>query len=525
MDTHTTFLARFALTLATTAGLATIAACSESETSVSAEPVSAPLDPASTEIALAEAAEALQSWSGDLTITMDGDVSDWPDDIAAVADAHWLYLRFSLGSQTQTLQGMPTPVAVWIDADGNPSTGRSVEEPKVEGGLGADIEVIFSPREPDARRPGAGVMFRVHTPDGSTRDISHEDLGFHFTPSHAAEWYEMRIARSVAAQLGISTDGLGTSGRIAGVVAMFDRDRQVRAWADPFEVMATQAASWEPSDVRIPARPDDALRVLSYNVEHSSPVKNPEPFARVIRVLDPDAILFQEWVEGDAEALKAWLTAYVDDQADWHVLKGSAWGVAVASKHPLTALTDMDTPNPMRSDRTLRFIGALAETPMGPLAVGSTHLKCCGTKDSREDRQRVAEASLIASMLTEALGQSPGAEAVSVVVGGDLNLVGSRPPLEAIGAGVDLDASSLTVAEAMLLGDNAMYTWYDAGNTYTPGRLDYLLYSDSVAEAANSFVLDTSKLSEAALARLGLDATDTAASDHLPVVLDVKPLR
>ena len=70
-----------------------------------------------------------------------------------------------------------------------------------------------------------------------------------------------------------------------------------------------------------------------------------------------------------------------------------------------------------------------------------------------------------------------------------------------------------------------MYTWYDAGNTYTPGRLDYLLYSDSVAEAANSFVLDTSKLSEAALARLGLDATDTAASDHLPVVLDVKPLR
>ncbi len=513
-------VARLALMFVPGIGLSTLAACSESDAASSTEPVAVSAEPAETVVG-----ETLQSWSGDLTITLDGAIDDWPDDVAAVADANWLYLRFKLDGETQTLQGMSSPGAGCIEADGDASTGRSIDEPVGAGGLGADSEVIFSPREPDAPRPGAGVMFRVHTADGNARTVDHEDVGFHFTPSHAAEWYEMRIARSAAEAHGISTQGLGSSGRIAGVVAMFDREREVRAWADPFEVIASEAATWKPSDVRVPTRPDDALRVVSYNVEHSSPVKNPEPFARIIRVLDPDAILFQEWVEGDADALKAWLTAYVDDQIDWHVLKGSAWGVAVASKYPLSALTDMNTPNPLRSDRTLRFIGAMAETPMGPLAIGSTHLKCCGTKDSREDRQRVAEASLIADMLTEALGQAPGADAVSVVIGGDLNLVGSRPPLEAIGAGVDLDASALTVAEAMLLGDDAMYTWYDAGNTYTPGRLDYLLYSDSVAEAVNSFVLDTSKLSEAALARLGLDGTDTASSDHLPVVLDVKPVR
>lgn len=518
MDTTSSQITRLFVIGLAGIGLGFLAACSDSSASASGEP-------ASTSPATAPAeppAEPLVSWSGRTPITLDGAIDDWPEDVAAVADEHWLYLRFKLAGETRTLQGMEAPVVVWIDADGDAATGRPVTEPAVEGGLGAELEIIFSPREPDAPRPGAGVMFRVHLPDGSARLVNHEALGFHFTPSHAAEWYEMRIARSAAVELGLPEDGLGGSGRVAGVIVMLDREGEVRAWADPFEVRTPEAKAWTPADARVPSRTDDVVRVLSYNVEHSSPVKNPEPFARVISALDPDVILFQEWVEGDDQALKAWLTAYVDDRVNWHVLKGSAWGVAVASKHPLTVLTDMATPNPMRSDRTLRFIGAMAQTPIGPVAVGSTHLKCCGSKDSREDRQRVAEASLIASMLAEALGQSPGSEAVAVVIGGDMNLVGSRPPLEAIGAGVDLDASALAVAEPMLLADRAMYTWYDPGNTYTPGRLDFLLYSDSVAEATSSFVLDTSKLSEAALARLGLDATDTAASDHLPVVLDVR---
>ncbi len=476
-----------------------------------------------TEAPAGTSAVALKSWTGSQTITLDGDVSEWPEDIAAVADANWLYLRFKLDGPTRTLQGMDSAMAIYIDADGNPQTGRTIDEPAVQGGLGADIEVIFSPREPDAPRVGSGVMFRVQTPDGTARTIPHERLGFSFTPTHAAEWYEARIARSAAEELGLNTQGLGSSGRIAGVVVMFDGQGQVDAWADPFEVAAPSASPLEFQDVRVPAKPDDAVRVVTYNVEHSSPVKNPEPFARLIRVLDPDVLLFQEWVEGDADALKAWLTAHVDDTADWQVLKGSAWGVAVASKHPLSSLTPMDAPNPVNSDNALRFVSGLVETPFGPLAVGSTHLKCCGTKDSREDRQRSAEATAIADMLANALGEGPGSQAWGLVIGGDMNLVGSRPPLDALAKGCDLDGSELLVSEPMRLGDHAMYTWFDPGSAYTPGRLDYLLYSDAVAEAVNSFVLDTSVMSEAALARLGLDADDTSNSDHLPVVLDVRP--
>ncbi|MFI4915325.1 MAG: endonuclease/exonuclease/phosphatase family protein [Phycisphaerales bacterium JB060] len=516
MKTHATILLRpLALSL-----LLALSGCSEDAAPSETLPTSTATTGAGAEHA---AAIEPRAWTGSQTITLDGDVSEWPRDIAAVADAHYLYLRFKLDGQIRTLQGMDTPVSIYIDADGDPATGATLDEPAISGGLGADIEIIFSPREPDAPRVGAGVMFRIQKPDGVARVVPHEMLGFSFAPTHASEWYEARIARSAVEELGLNPDGLGTAGRIAGVVVMRDGRGDVSAWADPFEVDAPPAEPLTGRDIRVPPRPDDAIRVLSYNVERSSPVSNPQPFARIIRVLDPDVLLLQEWDQGDADALRAWLTAHVDDSTQWHVLKGPAWGVAVASKHPLSVLTPLDTPNPVNAQNALRFVGGLAQTPLGPLAVGSTHLKCCGTMGSREDRQRVAEATAIADMLARALDQDPGAASWGLVVGGDLNLVGSRPPLEAIAAGADLDGSDLAVCEPSRLGDQAMYTWYDPGSAFTPGRLDFLLYSDAGAEAANSFVFDTGVLSEAALARLGLDATDTAASDHLPVVLDVRP--
>ena len=41
---------------------------------------------------------------------------------------------------------------------------------------------------------------------------------------------------------------------------------------------------------------------------------------------------------------------------------------------------------------------------------------------------------------------------------------------------------------------------------------------------AQAFVLDTSRLGPVSLAEAGLDASDTSASDHLPVVVDLVPM-
>ena len=57
---------------------------------------------------------------------------------------------------------------------------------------------------------------------------------------------------------------------------------------------------------------------------------------------------------------------------------------------------------------------------------------------------------------------------------------------------------------------------------FSPGRLDWILYSDATLEVVNAFVLNTDKLSARALADAGLESEDTQASDHLPVVVDVR---
>jgi hypothetical protein len=103
-----------------------------------------------------------------------------------------------------------------------------------------------------------------------------------------------------------------------------------------------------------------------------------------------------------------------------------------------------------------------------------------------------------------------------------MNLVGSRPPLDLLRHGLDVDGSDMTVASPLVLGDSTMQTWRDPSSGYGPGRLDYVVYSDSNAQIVSSFVLDTSRLSDEALAKLGLDRGDCEGSDHLPVVVDVR---
>ena len=56
---------------------------------------------------------------------------------------------------------------------------------------------------------------------------------------------------------------------------------------------------------------------------------------------------------------------------------------------------------------------------------------------------------------------------------------------------------------------------------FTQGRLDWILYSDSTLKVVNAFTLDTARLSDAALERMGFERDDSRASDHLPVVVDV----
>jgi endonuclease/exonuclease/phosphatase family metal-dependent hydrolase len=70
------------------------------------------------------------------------------------------------------------------------------------------------------------------------------------------------------------------------------------------------------------------------------------------------------------------------------------------------------------------------------------------------------------------------------------------------------------------------YTWRSDPSPLHPGRLDRVLYSDSVLAVEKAFILNTTLLSEAALTLSGLRADDvvldaaTGYYDHLPLVVD-----
>ena len=84
----------------------------------------------------------------------------------------------------------------------------------------------------------------------------------------------------------------------------------------------------------------------------------------------------------------------------------------------------------------------------------------------------------------------------------------------------DGDGTPLSDAQPLTTGIPSNVTWIDPSSDFPPGRLDYLIYSDSVLEPRNGFVLYTPALTPEELNRYGLSATDTDASDHLPVVQD-----
>jgi endonuclease/exonuclease/phosphatase family metal-dependent hydrolase len=445
-------------------------------------------------------------------ILLDGDVSDWSQESAVTADANYLYFRFSFGEGTFTLQHAPKPVLVMVDIDADAKTGIN---PSASGlkTMGVDLQIEFS------ATPKKGVTASTVDSTGKRTAINPYDLDVVVAPTVAAPWYEGRISRNSPAIANLPMKGLRSSGKATIAVGMANEQGKLGAYSDPETITLPMAAkASRGADALPPTKPKTAVRVMTWNIERSAPVKNPQPFRRVIQAVQPDVILFQEWETGSATDVLAWMTQWISSENEWHVIKAAGslndgGGVAVVSRYEIAPQLS-SPPLGGQGGTPVRFVSAKVAAPFGDMLVGSTHLKCCGYKDSPEDQKRVSEAETInKAFLFE------GAPAYRVITG-DMNLVGSMPPLERLAAGLDLDGSALMPASAKVLGDATMVTWAKSGDTFGPGRLDYVLYSDASLEAINSFILDTRKLSDEALARLGLEREDSSASDHMPVIVD-----
>jgi endonuclease/exonuclease/phosphatase family metal-dependent hydrolase len=498
------------------------------------------------------------------SVVLDGSVAEWSETAVASADEAFVYLRFALEGDQTTLQNNIETTRIAIDTDNNPDTGARLNGPAEIGAMGIDLEILLTPplsalpadrasriRERASGEPPAltpGVVARRYDAGGTPRTIGHADIDFAIAPTHANDWTEARFGRLSSALLGSGIDAAGTA---RGMVFIDDDQGNIVAYADPFTVdLPAPAPDLGLTSAVVPVQQPGTIRVLSLNVNRATPARQPEPFARLITALAPDIILFQEFNGVDTETLAEWLGEYVgplegkNDSAvitlpDGSVVPGNpgAWeaaadadaGVAIATPHRVhTAFNSPVTlEGPEGDDRTARAIAALVSTPLGDALATSVHLKCCGSAGSREDLIRAAEADAINAFAKDAAQQAgaiTGTWPALRILGGDVNLVGTRPPVDALTRGLDADGSDMTIADPAVLGDRAFYTWSDPASSFSPGRLDWVLYSDASARLDRAFVLDLGRLTRGAVEAAGLEPSDTAATDHLPVVMDLRPI-
>ena len=478
-----------------------------------------------------------------------------PVDLGAITirdDSRYLHLLIDLG-HTVTAQSMPGSVEVVLDADGDSGTGGPHA-----GVEGADLAIVLSrQRDPMVDAYGAGVGIRRIGPGGAGEPESAHTVGLLVSPTHSSDRFEVRLDRDAVAVAAVG-DTSNAALIITGRVVYLRAGDIVDETPIFTHVLATAPGKTPPllgADVL--AKPPGTLRVVTWNVSDGNFRDTPEAFSRVLAALGADVVLLDEVY---ADVTLADLSRFSGDigvpggQPLWHWWLAQGGGrqrTAVGAPgrdvrvEPLLARIDHA---PGALDRWLQEVGdepeaprmappsalARAEAEGGLSATGAwltidgqeilfvpVDLQSAGHDGSPRDRLRELQALTLNRAIAAALADRPDA---GLVVGGDLNLVGSARPLDELVRGLGVAGADLDIARLERLRERSLATWRSTRpeDPFSPGRLDYLLYRGAVLQVERAFVFDAADLSEAARQELGVGEEDTRHSDHLPLVVDFR---
>ncbi len=271
------------------------------------------------------------------------------------------------------------------------------------------------------------------------------------------------------------------------------------------------------------------IRLVSYNILYNGFFEEGqrEHFDRIIPALDPDILAVQEaW--GDQEEIAALMAEWIPGM--WHV--SSEWGGDyVISRFPI--LEEAVLTSSWRSMAVL--LDTEAELGKNILIINS-HFSCCGNNDDRQ--QQVDELiGVMREWMKPENWTGPFYLEMDTPIFhvGDFNLVGYRQQLLTLTEGdivdeesygddflPDWDESFITDLFSHHTGIRMGYTWRSDGSSFSPGKLDYILYTDSILEIAKHYVLNTMAMSEEELDQYNLEEWDVyLASDHMPRVVDI----
>lgn len=281
------------------------------------------------------------------------------------------------------------------------------------------------------------------------------------------------------------------------------------------------------------------LRVVTYNVLYDNlfDTELQPGFRRKLQAVQPDVIHFQEIYSNSAEATRALVQSWLPlgEEGEWFTAKGSFArnDTITVSRFPIIGQWDLYGSTSPSGNLAL-LLNTEEEFGRKTLMVNA-HLPCCGN-----DIGRQAEVDAIMTFIQDA--REPGGELTldentPVVIAGDMNFVGqisqlvtfltgdiSNNELQGEDFAPDWDGSVFTSITPRHSDQRMGYTWRkDSSNNYSPGHLDYIIYSDSVLDLVKSYVVHTPSMSSERLQLYGLEANDSLGSDHFLFVADFRP--
>jgi hypothetical protein len=455
-------------------------------------------------------------WTGRSVRHRDGDDGGIERLSLAHTDRH-LFLRLALRRAVNLQED--NDLTLFLDTDDDPTTGRDTL------GLGAELSWTFGERT--GRLAGT--------------EIGHADVGLTSLPTVRADVFEVALDRSPAAA---DSASLLRAGRLR--VALSSGDDRLPDGAGGLGYVLSDA---EPAlDAPTLDRPEAAeARLVSYNAVNNFDrelnslfLDERQPsYRRILGALGPDVIAFQEVYDQTAGQVETTVEGELGMPSHWAWAK-EGQDLVLGSRFPI-----LDT-HAIRGYEEYESGAFLldARAALGSrLVVVNMHPPCCnfgpedGEPSSNAQRQRVVD-GVAAFVRAVKKGAGPfGVEPKTpIAILGDMNFVGDAQQPRTLRTGAivntdtfgapappDWDGSSLLDTNPRQAHSPTHVTWVDAGSAFPPGRLDYAYVTDSVLDVVHEFVLYTPALPDPVLRDHGLRAADTdTASDHLPVVIDVR---
>jgi len=316
--------------------------------------------------------------------------------------------------------------------------------------------------------------------------------------------------------------------------------------------LAASGQSPAPDFVQPPAA--EAVRLVTWNIYRDSifpeagravdvaDANRPAQFARVVRAVRPDVLCLQQ-VTVPSRRSAALLDQILPLGGDTKWQAFATADTVVLSRFALGARGGgvAGTDLPPRG-----YAMAVVDAPAGELFVVCAHFQS-GDQPVDVAARRQQAGMVVKAIRDQRGGGSPAPlpPRTPFVILGDLNAIpgdtpfldvlvsgGAAPTTDGGVEGLDWDGSALTDARPHHNVTGAeTYTWRNDLDAYPPSALDRILYSDSVLQSLNQFVLDTTAMSYGQLTRWGMRSTDVmkdpqaGVHDHFPLVIDLAPRR